>query len=275
MSKIYINGRLYAKAREEGWLTSLSYFVYWSSKYPSKFFHVKDLKKFSRSCIKYNLKVLESKGLAVIENGYVKFTSNSKIRSQLPIYNKKREKYEYSSRDKLYIKNPGGINNIKLFLKSVPFLSNISWQRKMEGKKERIRTIYSSSSKNQPLNVSKKERKKLNELKDRLGQKRFDELHSSSGIQLSIKGSMKVLGVSRNTAIKYRRKMERMRLVTSERVSEVIGKCSSKEEFRLMRSYYDTLPLYARYYKGNILVDKSTIYQNSFRVSLLNNRCVQ
>lgn len=243
MGKLYLNSKLYYKANREGWLQSLSYFCYLSSRYKNKRFN-KTKTGLPKSSLERHLKVLKEKELVTVQGNTVVIGSHKEIAKI------------YGGWEKLFLNVAAqkDLKSIRNFLNSVPMISNLYFQQKKEKKKENFRIINTRCNKD--VYVSKKDHKSL------LNFIKKNSLDSSP-IQLSIKRAKEVLSCSEKTAIKRKKLMEAQGIFTSKRNFEILFSNISKKDYYFCLNN-DIIPLYSKYNNltNSIYLDKATTFLN-------------
>lgn len=122
--RVKIPGKTYAKANQEGWLSSLAVFCYLCKRHTGKSFYFKKgrktelIKKLSKehnigfTMLCKHLKVLQQEGLVSVKPNEIKLAKNRDL------FRKKQR----------YVFVPSNINNlkdIKIFLSGIPIISNL------------------------------------------------------------------------------------------------------------------------------------------------------
>ena len=147
MHKIHINSKIYYSARTEGWLNALSVYVYFCKNYTNRKFFFKSKKKtlaIQRMAIKLNvsfntlnthINTLSEKNLVFIRENEIEFAS-----TKIMMGNHHKSVYVPAQISEL--------KDIKIFLKSIPFLSNLYSQKRIIEKKEYLNSIITKVKKN-------------------------------------------------------------------------------------------------------------------------------
>ena len=217
--KVYITGHLYAKAREENWLTSLAYFMSFSICFPHKRFHLSKLKGRRQSTTYKHLHILQSKGLLTYNNGIISLISNKAL----------QEKYE--GKFKIYTRFRS-VDKIKQFLKIIPSLSNLHYQKRADEKRQNLRKIKHKMDSGKGF-VTMADIKSVERF---VKKKSVKQLKANFGIHLSIDGFCRINNVSKRTAVRQRKFLNNYNLAESFRNRKILKKFQ-KQEIPHLRRY--------------------------------------
>ena len=153
MLKIHINSKTYYLAHSEGWLNALSIYVYFCKEVSNRKLFFKPKQKtlaiqrmaqklnISFNTLNTHLNTLSQKGLVFIRENEIEFISTKEMMQQ--------------HHKSVYV--PGEVKtlkDIKIFLKSIPLLSNLYSQKRIIEKKEYLNYINAKAKKNFRLTKS-------------------------------------------------------------------------------------------------------------------------
>lgn len=235
MKKIRVQGKLYYKAHQNGWLKSLAYFLFLSALFPHKKFKVKHLPKKKQANSYKHINKLISEGLITKDKDYYTLASKSVLDT---LYGNKKgicPIYMDFKKDLDYIHN---------FLVVVPLLSNFHAQNKERNKKEHFRKI--SQKLDMGIPVSNREFKCLRKFKKKVSKKKA----TPQEIYSSLEKTSLLLGVSKPTAIKCRRFLEQNNFCVFED-TKILYKKGSFKEYIFCQRYIPSL----KYLKGQMYLD--------------------
>ena len=255
--KVKISGKIYHQAFEESWLDSLSVFAYMVKEHPGKNYYYKTNQKtkflkelaaklgFSQTMFFKHFKILVDKGLVSITQNTIKLTTNKEFSRQ--------------SRKCVYI--PNNVNSykeIKLLLKSIPFISLLKSQQK---KIDRIKRYLSISQRAETTthNISAREYKALLRYKKRGG-----KMNVNTQLMASLCKIMDLLEVeSKTTVTKIKKFLKEKGIIDyfNEKRRIFGGKVSFSEFLQLKSNEY--IERYCFYNKGYIYQCMPTIFSVS------------
>lgn len=240
--KTYINGHLYFKAHQEGWLTSLAYFIHWSALYRHKRFNIRNKK--NKTTLYKHLHILQQKGLLTYQDSVVTLLSNKSINVL------------FGGKEKLFT-NKTQLTAIKKFLSIVPSLSNLSAQDRKESIRDEFRKLMQNKGlvSKSVYNAFKRKRKKFKSAKD------FKIwVEGDYKITLSNNGICKVQNCCYQTAVKKKRVLAELGLCFNQKSFKKLTPMSFKEyqNFRSNLSGLDYSKI--RYWSGWVVEQQS----NSF-----------
>ena len=250
---VKIGSKEYGKAFDEGHLPSVAVYVALCKIHSGKNFYFKTGEKtrtltklagkvgISYHSLKKHIDKLEYLGLADI------YTNEIRLRSL-----KKTQKGVCK-----YVYVPENINTykeIKEFLKTIPFLSNIKAQVKAIEKKKRLIEIE-DELKRENGKLTIKEYKKLKRFKDKGG-----ILEVNNQIMCSIKRIGEILDFkSRHTVVKYKKLLKKFgSLDYFNTRSCIVNNIDRRTYFRMKE--YGLIPKYAYYYNRNVYVYNPTVF---------------
>lgn len=243
-NKVRFSGKIYYQAFSEGWLNSLSVYLYLCKQQSGKSFYYKKNHKtsfikelatkvgISANSLNNHFKILINKEMITINEGEIKLVGNKTSRI-----------------NKLYLnENTNSLKNIKQFLRSIPFISNLYSQKKAIEKKK-----YQQYLKNNPFATrSKSLRKKVYR-----GILSGESYEHNSELFLSVNKIGKLISRgSTRTICKYKILMKELKVINYKNSFDKLYSGISWSEYMRMIQY-EIIP-----FKGTFFA-KGIVYKNN------------
>lgn len=238
MKKLRVQGRFYFKAHQNGWLKSLSYFLYFTALFPHKRFKVAQLPKHKQQTAYKHLKRLVREGVVTKDKDYYILASKSVLDVMF--------KNNIKGVSAIYMDYTTNINEIHKFLLNIPLLSNFYAQKKARERKKHYCKLKQKVDLGYPIPL-----KELKCLKRFL--KKYDNDSTKTTpqpIYSSLEKTMKLNNISKPTAVKCRRFLENKGICTFENTT-IFFKKGSFEEYLFCQRYNPSL----RYLKGTMFFE--------------------
>ena len=203
---VKIGTKEYGRAFNEGWMSSLAVYVALTKIHTGKNFYFKHKQKTKRftdlakqlgityTAFAKHIKILEQEKLLEVYTNEVRLKSMRRMSKMCVNY--------------VYV--PNNVNtykDIKGFLKTIPFLSNIKEQQKAIDKKERL--IKISNKVNRKISVPRNEYREYLKFA-----KKGESIELNSKIQIGVKRIGEVMGMkSRHTVVKYKKLLKELGII--------------------------------------------------------------
>ena len=238
--KTYITGKLYAEAKRDKWLNSLTYFVYLSANFRHKKFRVDQVTTLKKTTLYKHLEILQAKGLITRDKGVITLKSNKQFQGVFKLFTTKTD-----------------LHDIRNFLKQVPSISNIFYQIKIEAKKTYFRTLSENLHK-ENNNNTKSGAIRLNRF-IKLREKKHRNPLKEHKVCLSIAGFARLNNLSQATACKLRKQISYLtdNLLQSKRdyLKVYDGECDKT----LLKCFKENLP-FVKLGLNCLFIDLATTY---------------
>ena len=242
---VKIGTKEYGRAFSEGWMSSLAVYVALTKLHTGKNFYFKHKQKTKRftdlakqlgityTAFAKHIKILQQEQLLEVYTNEVRLKSMRKMSKMCVNY--------------VYV--PNNVNtykDIKGFLKTIPFLSNIKKQQKAIDKKERLINI--SNKMNRKISVSKRDYREYLKF-----MKNGEPMELNSKIQIGVKRIGEVMGMrSRHTVVKYKKLLKQLGIIDYQNTMTLHFLNQSREALLYLKEVGE-VPKYAfRTKKGNI-----------------------